>query len=162
MIRIACAGALLALLAACASYAPTVPAGYTGPTAQLRETGAMQGPAGGGQLFYVAAIDGKEVYSSFTRTTKEQQGKGPVLQSMSYVSHTLPAAPMRLKLVGTTVTGAPITALLAAARERYFEVARDVAFTPQPGGSYRVVGKLQAEGSDVWIEDARTAQRVSQ
>ena len=119
MIRALCAGAVLVLLAACASYAPTVPAGYTGPTAQLRESGAMQGPVSGGQLFYVAAIDGKEVYSSFTRTTKEQKGQGPTLQSMSYVSHTLPALPMRLKLVGTTVTGAPITALLSAARERW-------------------------------------------
>jgi hypothetical protein len=149
----------LALLAACASYAPSVPAGYAGPTAQLRETGFMQGKTTG-HLFYVASIDGKDVYSSYTQTRKEQQGKGMALR-LSFVSHTLPASPMRLKLVGRTVGGAPISELVAMGGGRNFDVTREVTFTPQPDGLYVVIGKLQAEGADVWIQDGRTGERVS-
>jgi hypothetical protein len=149
-------GALV--LAGCASFAPTVPTGYTGPVAYLRETGFSFGNSG--HLFYVESIDGKSVFSSMNKTVKENSGNGMGLR-LSLVQHPLPATPLKLKLVGTNVTGAPIHEMALRASGKFLQTRKEVTFTPAPDGQYRVVGKLMPEGSDVWIEDTKTATRVT-
>ena len=69
---------------------------------------------------------------------------------------------MKLKLRGTHITGAPIHARFSQAAGTFFSVEGTVEFTPSPGGYYEVKGELKKEGSSVWIEDARTDERVTE
>ena len=149
---------LLPLLAACATYAPTVPPGYQGPLAYLQDTGTQVSNTKA-QLFYVAEIDGQNVLSSAERTRRENANKGMSLR-LSLVQHTVAARPVRLKLVGTHVTGAPIHELVLRAKGEFLEVQRELTFTPEADGRYRVVGLLKPGGPEVWLEDVKTSRRL--
>lgn len=150
----------LVALAGCATYEPPVPSGYTGPTATIDEHGFNE-DSQKGQLFYVESIDGKPVRSSLNATRSATAGRGFSL-SMGHATHTVPAKQLRLKLVGTHVTGAPIHEIVSRAAGTFFSVEGELSFTPQPGGTYFVTGKLQKEGSAVWIADAKTEKPVSE
>jgi hypothetical protein len=152
--------ALSLLLTGCATHAPTVPAGYSGPVAFIRDTGRMES-ATKGQMFFVAAIDGRAVYSSVTSSRKHNEGRGMGV-GMSLLNHTIPAATVRIQIIGSHVTGAPIHAIVSSIAGTSHQVRKEVMFTPAPDGEYRVVGKLLPQGSDVWIEDAKTSERVTQ
>lgn len=128
--------------------------------AYLRESGEFESRSMG-QLFHLAAVDGKDVHSSRQGTVSANRGNGPVLAGLKFVQHTLePGKPVRLKLVGTQVTGAPIHALALMATGKLESVEREVEFTPAAGRDYRVAGRLRGGESDVWIEDAETRERV--
>ena len=149
-----------ALVSGCATSEPPVPAGYTGPTATIGEHGFAEDRMKG-QLFYIESIDGKPVESSLQATRRATAGQGMSL-SIRSVDHTVPIKPLRLKLVGTHITGAPIHEIASRAAGTFFRVEGEVTFTPEEGGSYFVTGKLQKEGSAVWIADVKTEQRVSE
>lgn len=151
------AGALA--LGGCANFAPTVPAGYSGPTATIQESGFIE-DATKGQLFHVAEVDGKPAYSSLQRTRRDNEGRGLSLR-FSFVRQTVPATSVRLKLVGTHITGAPIQELGLRASGQFLTVEREVSFTPEPNAEYLVIGRLQPQGSDVWLVDTRTSRRVT-
>lgn len=128
--------------------------------AYLRESGDFQ-TRSKGQLFHLAAVHGKDVHSSRERTADANHGNGPALAGLKFVQHTLePGKPVRLKLVGTQITGAPIHALALMATGKLESVEREVEFTPVAGRDYRVAGLLRGSESDVWIEDADTRERV--
>ena len=157
--RILATLALLVALSGCATYEPPVPVGYTGPTASIGEHGISE-DSSKAKLFYVEAIDGKPVRSSLIATRRATAGRGFSL-AMDYVVHTVPARPLRLKLVGTHVTGAPIHEIASRAAGTFFSVEGELTFTPEPDGEYFITGKLQKEGSAVWVADARTEKPVS-
>lgn len=152
--------AALALLplAGCVATAPTVPAGYTGPIAYVRDIGKPIG-AGRAEVFYVVEIDGRAIHDSAAQTRKNSAGQGRNL-SLSMLTHTVPAGRMRLKIVAQHATAAPIEEMAMRARDQYREVAREVEFTPKPNGRYRVSGSLQTP-PQVWIEDEATGERVT-
>lgn len=150
------------LVAGCATHGPTVPAGYGGPVAFIRDTGRMDSGIKG-QMFFVAAIDGRPVYSSLESSRKQNAGDGSRgAAGMSLLNHTVPASPMRIQIVASHVTAAPIHAVVASLAGNLHQVRKEVMFTPVANGEYRVVGKLLPQGSDVWIEDTKTAERVTQ
>jgi len=152
-------GALL--LAGCATTAPpTVPRGYSGPIAYLKDSGRMESGTKG-QLFYLAEIDGQAVFSSLAQTQRDNHGRGMSL-ALSLIQHTVPARPLRLKLIATHITGAPIHEMAARAGGTYFETSREISFTPAPNGEYRVAGRLQGQGFELWIEDLKTKGRVAE
>lgn len=68
---------------------------------------------------------------------------------------------MRVTLVATHVTGAPIHEISSRMTGNYFEVEGEVLFTPLADTRYRVRGSLAPAGSSVWIEDAETRQKVT-
>lgn len=152
--------AALALLplAGCVATAPTVPAGYTGPIAYVRDTGKTAGVARG-ELFFVAEIDGRPIHNSDAETRRKSAGRGRNLY-LGLVHHTVPATPIRLKIVAKHATAAPIEEIVMRARDQYREVTREVEFTPKPDGRYRVAGSLQTP-PQVWIEDEATNERVT-
>lgn len=150
---------LAAALTGCATYEPTVPAGYAGPTATIGEHSFTEDWAKS-QMFYIESIDGKAVESSLQATRRASAGKGLAMVLRS-VDHTVPARPLKLKLVGTHVTGAPIHEIVSRTAGTFFSVEGEVTFTPEPGGSYFVTGKLQKKGSAVWIADEKTEKPVS-
>jgi hypothetical protein len=152
---------LLAVLSlfACAAYKP-VPDGYTGPVATIRDTGLKESGAKA-QMFVLVEIDGHTIPNSLDESASASHGLGFFVRTM-FTSRQVPARPMKLKLRGTHITGAPIHAIFSQAAGTFFSVEGTVEFTPSPGGYYEVKGELKKEGSSVWIEDSRTNQPVTQ
>jgi hypothetical protein len=150
---------LVASLSACATYQPLVPAQYSGPTAVIGEDGHYE-DASKGQLFYVEAVDGVQVESGLILTRRATYGMGSRV-ILKYGVHRVPAKPLKIKLVGTHVTGAPIHEMASKVAGTFFSVEGEVAFTPQADGAYFVTGTLEKGRSSVWIADVKTKERVS-
>ncbi|MEN3068571.1 hypothetical protein [Uliginosibacterium sediminicola] len=145
------------LAAGCASYTP-VPADYTGPIASISDSGRVEG-ASKAQLFVIAEIDGQRIDNSFKASAQASYGQGLALRTR-YVERKIPARPMKVKLEGSHITGAPIHALISQAAGTFFSVEGVIDFSPKPNGQYVVKGELKKEGSSVWIEDMETGERV--
>ena len=155
----------LSLLAAfaltgCASLHEPVPPGYTGPTAQVADSGKYE-DGSKAQFFVVQEVDGKTINSSIYESRRASQGRGFSL-SARYISRALPAVPMKVKLLGTHQTAAPIHEIASRAAGTFFSVEGIVDFSPAAGGKYIVKGELKKEGSSVWIEDVATNQPVTE
>ena len=147
-------------LTGCASLHEPVPAGFAGPTAQVADSGKYE-DGSKAQFFVVQEVDGKTINSSIFETRKASQGRGFSI-SARFISRALPAAPMKVKLVGTHQTAAPIHEIASRAAGTFYSVEGVVDFTPVAGGNYIVKGELKKEGSSVWIEDVATNQPVTE
>ena len=151
---------LAALISGCATqYRPT-PDGYTGPTATIEDTKEREGDSKA-RLFVLAKIDGHPIENGIDKARSASSGMGFRLEG-GYASRQIPARPMKVRLIGTHVTGAPIHEIFSRAAGTFFSVEGEVAFTPVPNGTYAVKGELKENGSSVWIEDTRTNQPVTE
>ncbi len=112
------------------------------------------------QLFFVAKMNGERISNAMTDSGAASVGTGFALNTV-LTTRELPAKPLKLTLMGTHHTGAPIHALMSQLAGTYFSVEGDVNFTPEPGKKYVVKGELKKIGSSVWIEDAETGRRVT-
>lgn len=139
----------------CATYKP-VPEGYAGPVAILSDSGFSENGMKA-QLFSLMEVDGNSVKNSFGASASASYGQGVALTT-SIVSRPIPAKPMKVRLKGAHTTGAPIQAILSQMAGTFFSVEGVADFDPAPGGEYVVKGILKKDGSEVWIEDARTGQ----
>lgn len=139
-------------VAACATHEPVVPVDYTGPTATISDHGFAE-DGSKGQIFYVAEIDGKTVPNQRSTTAQASFGRGFSL-TLGRAERVVPARPLRLKLVGTHVTAAPVHEMASRMAGTFFEVEGEVVFTPLPGHAYFVTGRLDKGGSSVWLADA--------
>lgn len=148
------------VLTGCASLHEPVPAGYAGPTAQVADSGFHES-GGKAQLFVLQEVDAKTINSSIFESRKASQGRGFALTTR-YVTRSLPVQPMKVKLIGTHQTAAPIHEIASRAAGTFFSVEGVVDFTPTANGSYVVKGELKKDGSSVWIEDASTNQPVTE
>jgi hypothetical protein len=149
---------LLLTLGGCATY-KHVPDGYAGPVAQLGDSGT-QLSGGKGELFYVASINGNQVENARTATGRASHNRGFSL-TMDRVWRPVKIEPMKLKLVGTHVTAAPIHEIASRAIGEFFTVEGEVDFTPVAGKEYLVVGELTKAQASVWIQDQETKQPVT-
>jgi hypothetical protein len=150
---------LLVALSACASYEPSVPPAYVGPTAVIWDRMEQEGEFKG-QLFYLEAVDGKLVESSEVLTRRATYGKGFQID-MRTTHHRVPAKQLKLRIVATHVTGAPIHAFVSALTGNYRSVEGELVFTPEEDRAYIVAGTLVNDGPAVWIADWKTGERVS-
>jgi hypothetical protein len=140
----------LIVLSGCASYSH-VPEKYAGPIAWIQDT-AWNDTSSKGQLFYVESIDGNSIINAQRATRSASYGRGFDLTTRSE-SRSVRIVPMKLRIVGTHVTAAPIHEFASRAAGSFFTVQGDVSFTPEPGKSYRVTGSLTKEVASVWIAD---------
>lgn len=113
------------------------------------------------QLFMVAEVDGQNIPNASSESSRASAGAGFRLTTL-LTSREVPARALKLKLVGTHKTGAPIQSMLGMAAGTFFSVTGVVDFTPTAGGSYVVKGELKKEGSSIWIEDAATGRPVTE
>lgn len=113
------------------------------------------------QLFMVTEIDGRSIPNANTESSKASVGTGFRLTTV-LTSREVPVKTMKLKLVGTHITGAPIHALFNMASGSFFSVTGTVDFTPTAGAKYIVKGELKKEGSSIWIEDTATGRQVTE
>lgn len=148
----------LAALAACASYQP-VPEAYTGPTATVRDTGFAE-DGSKAQMFALVAIDGNRIPNAFGESASASYGRGAALTPV-FPKRQVKATPMRVTLLASHATGAPIQALAGQLAGTFYSVEGQVEFTPEPNGQYAVKGQLRKDRSSVWIEDVATGQPVT-
>ena len=155
---LACVALAAVLVSGCATYQP-VPEGYTGPTARITDSGHQES-SGTGRLFYVESIDGNRIRNVRIATAENSHGQGFRL-SIGGARRDVPIQKLRLKLVGTHVTAAPIHEMASRAIGEFFSVEGEIDFTPAAGKSYEVVGELTKQSASVWIEDVETKQPVT-
>jgi hypothetical protein len=158
--RFKCAVALsLAAIAVsgCATY-KHVPEGYVGATAYIADSSEYESGSKG-KLFYVSSIDGNDIQNARTATGRASYGRGFNLTTQTEGRY-LKAVPVKLKLIGTHVTAAPIHEIASRAAGTFFTVEGSVEFQPVAGKRYRVVGSLEKQEASVWIIDAETNEPV--
>jgi hypothetical protein len=109
----------------------------------------------------VLEIDGLAISNSVAATTGASSGQGMNLSTV-YLQRAIPARPMKVKLLGTHKTAAPIHEMGSRMAGTFFSVEGVVEFSPEPDGKYIVKGELKKEGSSVWIENVATKQPVTQ
>ena len=149
---------LSTFLSACASLGNPLPQGYAGPTARLSDY--MQNvESGKAEFFVVQEVDGTPVRNAIHKTRESSAGRGFSLIPEFY-SRDIPAKPLKLKLVGTHVTAAPIHELASRSAGTFFSVEAVVTFQPQPNRRYVVAGELKKQQSRLWIEDAESKSIV--
>jgi hypothetical protein len=106
-------------------------------------------------LFVAEEIDGQEIDNSISATRRAGVNRGLSI-NLKVSERAVPAKPMKVKLIGTHQTGAPIQEIVSRMAGNFFSVEGVVDFDPTPGGDYEVRGELSKDASTVWIEDART------
>lgn len=151
---------LALLLGACATVSSPVPEGYKGPTVQLSDTGYSES-GGKGVFFSALSIDGRDIENSLRESRSASYGRGFSLSSR-YTSRQVPVTPMKIKLIGTHQTGAPIHEIAARAAGTFFSVEGITDFTPTEGRSYEVTGELKKAQSCVWIADTVSKQLATE
>jgi hypothetical protein len=147
-----CLGAAV-ILSGCVS--PSVPQGYSGATATIKDS-VVTLSRSKGEFYCVEKIDGRAVENSVRKTRMANAGRG-MLMEPQIVEREVPAEPVTLTITGATVYAADIQALLG----KNYRVSGDVRFEPKPNGKYVVKGQLGPAGSTVWLVDEVTGRKVS-
>lgn len=113
------------------------------------------------QLFYLSEIDGKSIRNARTDSAAMSNGTGFTLNT-DFTERDVPARRMKVRLVGSHQTGAPIQAIVEDLAGTYLSVDGVVDFEPRPGKRYVVKGNLVKGASSVWIEDADSGQPATE
>lgn len=145
---------LVGMLSACATVSSPVPEGYSGPVVELSDTGVRES-GGKGTFFAALSIDGRDIDNALRQSRMASHGQGFAL-TMKFTQRQVPVVPMKVSVIGTHKTAAPIHELAARAAGTFFSVEGIVDFKPTEGRSYVVTGELKKAASCVWIADAET------
>jgi hypothetical protein len=141
---------------ACTTVGPSLPPGYNGPTAEIRDSATVRNRSDA-DFFYVANIDGNAIEQSLNKTIAENHGQGFNMVP-KIVQRTVPARSMTIELVGRTHHAAPIQSLFSSE----YEVNGPLTFTPEAEHTYIVHGELGEHYSAVWLEDLNLGTLVGQ
>lgn len=136
-----------------------VPTGCQGAVVPLADTGRQE-DGSKGRFFAAVAIGGKDIQNALLQTREASDVNGMTLTSL-YTTRNVPVTTMKVKLVGTHQTAAPIHQIASRLAGTYFSVEGVVEFTPAEGHRYEVTGVLQKERSCVWIADAGSPEPVT-
>jgi hypothetical protein len=138
-------------LSGCASF-KHVPEGFAGPTATIMDSaGNISGSKG--ELFYIESIDGNTIQNARNSTRGASYNTGFSLSTRSETRHVRAGVPMKLVVIGTHVTAAPIHEFASRATGNFFTVTGEIEFVAEPNKKYVVVGSLTKEEASVWIRD---------
>ena len=140
---------LALLVSGCATVGPSVPEGYAGPVALLKDTGTDESTSKA-RVFAALEIDGQGINNSLRETRIASHNRGFAL-SFRVTHRDVPAKKMKVKLIETHIVAAPIHEIASRAAGTFFSVEGEVDFTPEPGETYVVTGDLSKEKSCVWI-----------
>lgn len=152
---LSCTLGLMLLLGGCVTYVPTIPEGYSGPRATVRDT-ALTHSSSKVDFFVAERVNGGAIESSINKTLAANYGRG-FMMDPKFIEHELPAGKaVTISVRGRTEYAAPILALTQAV----YEVKGEISFTPEDGHIYAVKGTLGENYSAVWIEDTGTQQVV--
>lgn len=147
--------AVLFSVVGCASYGPSVPDSYRGPTALLEDSAKTY--SGKKADFFVAEeLDGLKIDTSLHATVRANQGKGMYMTPAFISRQMIAGKPVKVAIRARTHYAAPILELTGTV----YQVKGVLEFTPEPEGRYVVRGELGKAYSAVWIEDLATNQVV--
>lgn len=136
------------------------PEDYYGSMTTMNGSGVVESGSNG-HSYVLAAIDGNAIKTSLDATRDKSHNKGFSL-TVVVVGRRVQAKPMKVKLVATHTTAAPIHEFASRVAGTFFSVEGEMEFTPFADGIYVVRGDLKKEGSSVWIEDTQTHERVAE
>lgn len=138
----------LLALAACAS--PSLPDGYTGPTATIESS--MTPGGNSADFFDLTGIDGKMVYPP-DRPGHYPPTWGTGNSVFQYDKiYTVPARPARFTIEAQRQWIMPFLAMIDTTQP----ISGTTAFTPEAGHTYRVFGSLTKTHGFVAIRDEQT------
>ncbi len=113
-------------------------------------------------MFFAAVeINGREIENSLRETRGASYGRGFALSSR-YTSREVPVTPMKVKLIGTHQTAAPIHEIASRMAGTFFSVEGVVDFNPTEGHRYVVTGELKKERSCVWIAEGNSNEPATE
>jgi hypothetical protein len=142
------------LITGCATVSKPVPDGYTGPVVSLSDTGVREDGTKG-QFFAALEIDGSPIQNAVRESRMASSGQGFSLTTR-YTTRDIPVRPMKIKLIATHLTAAPIQEIAGRVAGTFFSVDGMADFSPTAGRRYEVTGELKKEKSCVWIVDAES------
>jgi hypothetical protein len=148
------------LLTGCATVSKPVPDGYTGPVVSLADTGVRE-DGSKGRFFAAVEIDGSPIQNALRESRMASSGQGFSLTTL-YTTRDIPVRPMKVKLIATHQTAAPIQEIAGRVAGTFFSIDGTVAFSPTAGRRYEVTGELKKEKSCVWIADAESKAPVTE
>lgn len=152
MKKVYCIGLISLLISGCVSYAPSLPEDYRGPVAFVQDT-EFRIDAGKADLFYLHAIDGREIYNSRIRSRSASSGNGNQLTTVLQ-ENKVQSGERVLTIVGRTAYAMPARAWAGTV----YEVKGDVTLNLSENGGYSIRGELAEKGSKVWIESQATGE----
>jgi hypothetical protein len=143
-----------ALLYGCATPPPSIPDGYNGPIATIKDS-ENKIDIGKADLFYLSHIDGKQLRNSLNASISSSYGMGNHLYAV-LLEHSVSAENHVLTIVGRTAYAMPGRELISTT----YEVKGDVELTPKQDETYTIKGILSEEKSSVWIENISNGEIV--
>lgn len=150
----------LVLLSGCATVSNPIPQGYSGPEVLLDDSGYPEGTSKA-RLFAALEIDGRPIQNALRETRMASHGQGFSL-SPRYTIRNVPVLPMKIRIIGTHQTAAPIHEMASRMAGTFYSVEGIVDFKPVEGRRYMVTGDLEKERSCVWIAELGTAAVVTE
>ena len=147
---------ILLFVVGCATLYPTIPDGYNGPIASIKDS-EKRIDSGKSDIFYLSHIDKNKIYDSRTASRKASHGGGNKLNS-ALLENNVPVGVHLFTIVGRTEYAMPARALAGTV----YEVKGDVEFSPDADGKYIIKGLLSEERSSVWIENVSTGEVVGE
>jgi hypothetical protein len=144
------------------TLAPSIPADYWGPQAEIRDSYTANSEKTA-DFFYLDKINGEKIEDSLRATNQASRGKGAKMTPIA-VERNVPARKATFEIVGRTHYVAPIDQVLRT----IYEVRGEIEFSPLPNQSYTVRGHIFDNGSKydnylaVWIEETKSGEVVAQ
>lgn len=137
------------VLTGCVSFKPSIPEGYTGPRATISDS--FSNHSGSKAHFYVLSKIGKKsIEDSGYRTRVANHGRGFNMTPQA-ISREVTTDNQVFTIVGYVQFATDGQAMFGD----NMIVRKTVEIAPRAGETYKVVGELRKDGSDVWIEDSK-------
>lgn len=141
-------------LTGCVSYSPSIPLGYVGPKATVKDSVKTYGSSKA-DFFYLSHVDGRQIENSREKTLRMNRGRGMSMTPQT-LENPIPAKSTVLTLFGRTEYAAPILAFTNTT----YQVSGSIEFTPETNMTYVVRGVLGENYSAVWLEEDITQKVV--
>ena len=134
-----------------------IPAGYSGPTAFIRDS-ALPGEGSRVDYFFVSEVDARSVARNLDTARAISRGKGfSPLKPLEF-GRFVPAVPLIIKLEGRSAHPTPLQEISNILwMHRTSEV---LAVELEPDQRYVVRGRLGAGNSEVWLEHEGSGRRI--
>lgn len=150
---------LVLALAGCATRYEPIPENYSGPRASIADTWSLDANERD-QVFAVVQLDGKSIVNAVDNTRAASQGRGFQVIKRD-AEREVPATHLKLKVIGTHFSSAPIAEIARRAAGTFQSVEGEVDLAAAEGGRYKVTGELSKLGSCVWIAEAASNKEVT-
>jgi len=138
-----------AFLSGCVSFKSAIPPGYTGDRATISDT--FSNHEGSTAHFYVVnKVNGLDIEDSGYKTRVVNHGRG-FNMTPAMVSREVAAVEQNITIAGFVQFATDGQAMFGDS----MLVSGDIKFTPNVNEIYKVNGKLNKKGSEVWLENSK-------